>query len=295
MLRKIFLHDYEFKKKLRKQYQQRAILRKLEEFAHEKADYALYVRPDLWEYDIVEAVSTLAKVNICYQWDGFKRYPGIKKYIPLFDTFYTFDMEDFISSNGNFHFTTNFYFDCFDNAKTRPVYDLFYIGTYVKERMGFIIRLTQHLALIKQSYKFILHVDRHIDISVYEEINKIDTISESLSYKQMIQYIQKSKVIIDIQNNVHNGLSFRAFEAMFFEKKLIANNDDIALYDFYHPDNIFIIKEDNWEELNRFLSIPYHPISQDIKSKYSFTNWIKYVLDIPPYQKIDTPAYKVNF
>ena len=40
-----------------------------------------------------------------------------------------------------------------------------------------------------------------------------------------------------------------------------------------------------------FLKLPYFPIDENIRQKYSFNNWIRYVLDIPPYQKIELPKY----
>ncbi|WP_447641114.1 MULTISPECIES: hypothetical protein [Chitinophagaceae] len=290
MLRKIFLHDYEFKKKLRIKYQRQAILKMVVAFSGEKADYALYVRPDLWEFETVKTVSTLAKKNVCYQWDGFKRYPSIERYLSLFDHFFTFSTEDIVNHRHKFHFSTNFYFDCFDaDKKICTDYDIFYIGTYIGERIELLIQLAQYFNAINKSYKFILNKETSIEIGLYKNLCNTGVVFAQIAYKEMIDYVKKCKVLIDIQNSIHNGLSFRIFEALFFQKKLITNNPNVKDYDFYNPANIFILTASNMNEVQNFLSLPYCPVAESIKIKYSFTNWIKYILNIEPHQKIEIP------
>lgn len=41
--------------------------------------------------------------------------------------------------------------------------------------------------------------------------------------------------------------------------------------------------------LEDFLSLPYHPIADSIREKYSFGNWIRNMLDLSPYQPIRLP------
>lgn len=45
-------------------------------------------------------------------------------------------------------------------------------------------------------------------------------------------------------------------------------------------------------ELKEFLEKPYEPLPIEIKQKYSFTNWIKYIFDEKPYQEINLPFDK---
>ena len=60
----------------------------------DKADYALFIRPDLFDYDVVNATKEKVDKIVAYQWDGIKRYPLVKNYIALFDKFYAFDKND---------------------------------------------------------------------------------------------------------------------------------------------------------------------------------------------------------
>ena len=72
----------------------------------------------------------------------------------------------------------------------------------------------------------------------------------------------------------HNGLSFRFFEALKYEKKIITDNFSVKEYDFYNPNNIFILHKDNLENLETFLHSDYQKLPPELVEKYSFSSWI---------------------
>ena len=82
--------------------------------------------------------------------------------------------------------------------------------------------------------------------------------------------------------DVHNGLSFRFFEALYYQKKLITNNTDIINYEFYNPNNIMIIDYNNYTQASilEFLDKEYVNIDSEIINKYSFDNWLKRILEL---------------
>lgn len=90
-----------------------------------------------------------------------------------------------------------------------------------------------------------------------------------------MSWVKSSKALLDLKLKEHNGLSFRFFEALKYEKKLITDNPDVKNYDFYRQENIFIIGEDSEENLNNFIENPYQEIPAEIKNKYSFESWFK--------------------
>lgn len=65
--------------------------------------------------------------------------------------------------------------------------------------------------------------------------------------------------------------SIRSF---FYKKKLITNCAAVKEYDFYCPENIFILGIDKEDELKKFLDIPYKNVNVNI-SKYLFSGWIR--------------------
>lgn len=288
LLRKFFLRDYAFKNRLKNRYATRAILKQVATIT-EMADYALYIRPDLWELEVIQKVTGLSKKNVCYQWDGLDRYPEIEQYIPLFDVFYTFEIDDYLKNSNRIRFTTNFYFDYFEKDPTEIQYDFFYIGSYLDERIQALVNLSNYLTALGKTHKFMIFNYESVDLSASQNEYNFETISRHLSYKETIPLIRACRVLVDLQNDVHKGLSFRIFESMFFEKKLITTNTAISEYDFYCPENIFILTDDNRDDIEAFLNVPYQPVAKDIKSKYSFTNWIAFMLDITPHQKIEIP------
>jgi hypothetical protein len=110
-----------------------------------------------------------------------------------------------------------------------------------------------------------------------------------LSYQQNIQYTYSTKILLDLKVAEHDGLSFRVLESVGFEKKLITTNHCVHEYDFYHPDNILIWKDQSLSELEDFIKKPYKKLPTAIKDKYSFKNWIQYALDSPDYTPLSLP------
>ena len=85
----------------------------------------------------------------------------------------------------------------------------------------------------------------------------------------------KSRAILDILSNPLDGLSLRALESLFHERKLITNSQTIIDYDFYDTQNVFILGKDNLSDLPSFIKSPYKKIDQVIVDSYDFKNWIK--------------------
>ena len=79
---------------------------------------------------------------------------------------------------------------------------------------------------------------------------------------------------------MHSGLSFRIFESIFYQKKLITNNTEVTKYDLYHEDNIYIWdgREIDIDSLRSFLNKPYHILPSKILNKYSFKTWHRLIL-----------------
>ncbi len=96
-----------------------------------------------------------------------------------------------------------------------------------------------------------------------------------LPYDECLNMIAESKCILDYNQSTQIGLSLRPLEALFFEKKLITNNTDIVNYDFYNPDNIFIIGQDDDNNLKNFLDKPYKKVDKKIVNYYDYKSWIK--------------------
>lgn len=281
--RKTFFRDTSVKKQLKLNACKEKINSELTKLKG-KSDFTLIIRPDIYPLNFIESLKQKTNQIIGYQWDGLNRFPDIEKYIPKFDRFFVFDPKDV---KDNLLPLTNFYFE--ENTELPSSENsIFFVGTYLKERFVPLKKLSEKLIKLDYSTQiFIRTSDKKV---IRENKNSgINFIQELMSYEENQNRFKKARVVIDFSTSVHNGLTFRVFEAIGNNKKLITNNAEVKKYDFYNPDNFFVWEDENFEGLEEFLKKPYHPLSQNLKQKYSFTNWIHYVLDIEPHQKIELP------
>ena len=103
----------------------------------------------------------------------------------------------------------------------------------------------------------------------------VENAKNRLKYTEVLEKDSHSRCILDYYGNPQAGLSLRAMEALFLEKKLITNNESIVNYDFYNSNNVFVLGKRNINDLKDFVYAPYLKISEEIKQKYSFKCWLK--------------------
>lgn len=284
LLYKTFLNSKSYKNQLKFQQLGSHIEHKISTLS-QPADYALLFRADIYPKDVLSQIKSASHKIINYQWDGMDRFPDIFSRIELFDRFFVFDPADAKKyPKPNILTTTNFYFDFIpENPQIQPTTDFIFRGTYLRERMPVIqtfIDHTQQLNLSTDIKIFYEKPHAAIPAPLYTQ--------QPTPYLQYLQQLQHSRYLVDFNNSTHDGLSFRIFESIKMRKKLIINNKyQIQKYDFYHPNNIHLWDGKNLQGLQQFLQTPYTPLPQHIEQKYSFTNWIRYILDIPPYQSLD--------
>lgn len=264
-----------------KQYQKEIYKRIYQ--SKEKYDYTIFFRADLFSEKIIKECKNKSNFTIAYQCDG-KTSELLNPYKKYLDRIFFFDKTDLESFGNNSLPLTNCWFPD-DNSEKNIKQDFFYIGVGIPERIKSIESFSNYISNKNFNSKIILTINEFVK---EREISKRITLShKGLSYEENIEQVKKSKALIDLKLNRHNGLSFRFFEALYYKKKIITNNKTVKEYDFYHPNNIFITDFENFDGLEEFMQKPYAEIEQSIVDKYGFKNWIRYVLDLPPYQKID--------
>lgn len=256
-----------------------------------KADYALFIRPDLFPEDFVKFAVSKAEKSVAYQWDGIHIFPDIQRYTDFFDRFFVFDPND-ISPNQNVLPTTNFFFDYnWNEENIKNEKNVYFVGSYFKGRIQPIQKISEIIAKTDFKNNIYIRTDKETIKSKYRDLG-IVFLEENMSFSENLKNMKEATVLLDFLNGKHNGLSFRTFEAIGYAKKLITNNVDVKNYDFYHPNNFFVWEDENFEGLEDFLHTPYMEMPENMRQKYSFTNWIHYLLDIEPHQKIELPKAK---
>ena len=96
-----------------------------------------------------------------------------------------------------------------------------------------------------------------------------------LTYEEYLKKTGESRGILELLREGQQGVTLRTFESMYFQKKLVTDNQAIAHYHFYRPENIFLLRERDLDELPEFLHTPFKPIPSELLEFYDAENWAK--------------------
>ena len=237
-------------------------------------DVILTIKGDFIDPEKIMEFKKYAKKSIGYFNDNIYRCPKIITILPNFDEVYSFEKED--AEKYNLKFITNYIYNeskAVDSAKIFK-YNVFNISSK-DNRFKTIGKIADELKAKNISFKII----------IYDKKNKgtnpnIEFISKYIQIEDVNEYVSNSKFLLDIHRKEQNGLTFRVFESLGLQKKLITTNPNIVHYDFYNPKNILVIDEANINFDAEFFTTPYEPIPEDIYKKYTLDHWIETVFDL---------------
>lgn len=194
--------------------------------------------------------------TILWYWNPINEYSkGFleSKYI---DEFWTYNKSD--ANQYKIKYNTQFYSQNVVLDKKDMEYDVSFLGN-AKGRKADIVEIE----------KILNEKDIQTNFKIIE--NKKDYIK----YDDYLEIISKSKCILDYNMNQQAPLTLRPLEALFLNKKLITNNKQIERYDFYNPNNIFILGKDDINDIKQFIESQYENINEKIIKNYDFFNWMK--------------------
>lgn len=255
---------------------------------HSQFDYALFIRSDVYPESFLREIKNRSQTMVNYQWDGLERFSAAAKQMMLFDRFYVFDPDDLQRFEKKVLPATSFYFDHFPELSTQTSNQIYFLGAHREDRKEPIIRFCQHAETAGWHLDFQIACPGNPQAKQEYPVGNI-RFHEGISYLENINLARSCRVLSDFVISTHKGLSLRTFEALGYRKKLITTNTQVAKYDFYHPDNIYIWDGKSFDGMSEFLASPYHEIDETIRQKYSFGNWIRYILNIEPNQTISLP------
>lgn len=172
----------------------------------------------------------------------------------------------------NLKYNTTFYFSGLTNNFkgddiNESLYDILFVGRD-KGRLSILLDYKEKFESLGLETNF------HITPTKWYEKRKNKIYMNDISYNEIINLIKKSKAILDIVQHQSDGLTLRIMESLFFEKKLITNNQTVVQYDFYSKNNIFVLGLDKIDNLLEFIESPYKPIPNHIVEKYEFYTWL---------------------
>jgi hypothetical protein len=248
-----------------KEIYNKKILEKRFNILEEKYDAIFIIRPDFMKDEELQFLKSKTNNFIAYYWDTMAFFPRKKKIMPFFDKIYSFDNED--CKNYNLELLTNFYY--YEPQPVATENTLFCISHLEKRRYELFNRMGKYLEENNIKFRFMTKQSVEKLKSPYIEYMK-----DSLPYPEMLKLLNHYAVILDIAKPNQAGLSFRIFESLGMNKKIITNNKAVIEYDFYNPNNILVIDFENINIPKSFFETPFKPIDEAIKQKYHLRSFI---------------------
>ena len=248
------------------------------------------VHPDIsgWEYriedgetiilfDAIRNYSDLASLIeqthphsrlILYLWNPVSYSDDYKKISERWER-WTFSKED--SINFKFKYAGTFYdMSTVKQFAEAPITkDVFFIGTE-KGRKTDIDEMKRHLG------KYLEKID--IRIADNTKCWYDNRYTRYLSYMENCKEIASTRILMEVVQKGQTGLTLRSMECIFWGKKLVTNNKSILDSEIYHPNNIFVVGHNKWDEFISFIDNSYIPIESKILKKYYFESWIDRLL-----------------
>ncbi len=237
-------------------------------------------------------------IKILYQFDSIERYPWIKDLLPYFDFNFTFDNTD--SLKYNMLFRPLFFAEDIINIKREKhrgsKYLLSSICSYYPQRISILKKLKHEYK--EQAYFYVYMSKSNLVKNIFDlQISDFKLLRlKSKDRAYMLQNMQNSISIVDIEFEGQNGLTIRTLETIGMQKKLITTNNNIKFYNFYDPSYIFILQKDlsNLMELREFLDSPTDSIPKSILKMYSLQEWCKDIFTNNPSHFLITSINVVN-
>jgi hypothetical protein len=122
----------------------------------------------------------------------------------------------------------------------------------------------------------------------FQLVINVKTENYDIKNKNLIQYskirkpyvchlkmMARSKVSLDLNPSYHEEFSFRVYESMYYETKLITTNKKILQFPLYRKENFLLIEnQDDLEKIPEFIKEKYAPYSEEELAVYRFDNWL---------------------
>ncbi|MFK4785485.1 hypothetical protein [Fusobacterium sp. MFO224] len=217
----------------------------------------------------------LKKINpsirtIAFLWDDFSE-EIIEIYKEDYDVVYTFEKSSALKYG--LKFRPSFYLE---RVIEKKKIDCYYLGTLREsERYNKINEIFNYCKKNKLKNDLKLYIEKKNMIKDYK--NSSILIHEKIGYKENLEKCKSSKVVIELNYKNQKGLTLRSLECIGFRSKLITENEDIKNYDFYNPENIYVIK--NKDDIKNiplsFFEENYKTLDKKIENKYSLEGFLK--------------------
>ncbi len=127
---------------------------------------------------------------------------------------------------------------------------------------------------IKEAASLLEKCGLNAKIMVVNSSNPQFQIPAYIHYPEYLEYVAKSKSILELNIPGQTSCTLRFLESLFLKKKLITNNQQIIADPYYDADNVFILGRDDLQDLPDFIAQSYQDKKQDLTG-LTFENWLQ--------------------
>ncbi|WP_018674930.1 hypothetical protein [Riemerella columbina] len=235
-------------------------------------DQIIVNRPDVLSKENLSKLRLKTECLKAFFWDSIDKIPKQIDTISYFDQCFSFDASD--CNTYGFIKNQNFFFaEQLGNSERDIIYDALFWGTEDK-RIDKLIFLLDYLNSNGISARAILYNHLSGAEKIHEQSRYITTTNALVPFSESYKISNRSKILIDLAHDNQRGLSFRPFEALGLQKKLITDNPNIKHYDFYNQNNICVIDSNHILIPKEFFTTPYEPVDPKIVEQYTLKQWV---------------------
>ncbi|WP_192456309.1 hypothetical protein [Musicola keenii] len=240
----------------------------------EPFDAIIMTEPKLFNEQHLNILRQHGKKLVATLWDSLSKAPDNALHINIFDHVLSYDSQDC----ARFHFTKiNNYIDP-SWKSTTPYqaceYDVFSIMSFTSERYKQAVQFLDKNPELKSN--IIFYIDKP-GKRKYIKDARIKASEQLFLGAELAHEIDNARAILDIVQGQQAGLSFRAYESMAYQRKLITTNLHTADYDFYNPHNVCMLNQDG-SVPSDFIHTPYRPVAENIYHQYTLSAWVENVM-----------------
>lgn len=227
-----------------------------------------------------------------YHWDSIKTTMFGNTYldiVPFFDKVYSFDRSD-CDTHENIHYLPLFYTREYEylrkgvSSDVSQDIDLLFIGSLCEYRRYRAVKDIEDFCL-SQGINFVHYmlVSQRFYVKNLLQGQRLTNVQfGKLSREEIVGYLKRSKVVIDLPHHFQSGLTMRVLETLGAGKKLITGNANIVKEPFYDPETISLIDANKPVLDVNFIKQPAASTWNSKIKECSISNWLRKIFGRAP-------------
>jgi hypothetical protein len=221
-----------------------------------------------------------------YLWDGVENVRGVTSILGVFDSVATFDPRDAAQRGWTYR---PLFGAAGDGVPAPPAVSRFawcFIGTLHSDRHRVLHRLRKASDDSSRSFVFgyipgrLMWLLRHLTDWTLWLAPKGSLSTRPMAAADVRAQVAASRVVVDVEHPHQRGLTMRTIETLMAGKKLVTTNRHILDSELYEPSRVHVISRRRPSIPAAFLELPFRPIPERLRHRYSCEGWIAELLDL---------------